>query len=159
MAVPEPVIVPPSFTRLLTLFLISSGGMIVGIFLLLGTSFVGQALIATVALLLTLNLLVALVRRRPRIEISPEGFTVLQLYGQQSRRWDAVHGEFVVIPLGWTKAVAYKLSPTAAEQATKKPAPVLQGNDAGISGAFALAPEQLAELLNSYARQVRNSES
>lgn len=159
MAVPLPVIVPPSFTRLLKLFLVSAGGMCAGLFLLLGLSLVGLILIATVLTLLALNFLVALVRQRPRIEISPEGFTVFQLYGQQSRPWDAVHGEFVVIPLGWTQAVAYKLSPTAAEQVTKKPAPVLQGNDAGISGAFALAPEQLAELLNSCARQVRNSES
>lgn len=140
------------------MFLVSGGSMIAGLLLLFGMSLPGQSLIAALSLFLALNFLAAVVRRRPRVEITPEGFTVYKLFGQESRRWDEIHGEFVVIPVGWTKAVGYKINPATAGQTSRKPAAALQGNDAGISGAFALSPEALADLLNSSARQVAGSQ-
>src|SRR5262245_33317574 len=45
-------------------------------------------------------LLVAIVGRRPRLEIGPDGFVSRTLFGSRFRRWSDINGPFVVIKIG-----------------------------------------------------------
>jgi hypothetical protein len=103
--------------------------------------------------LIVLAFVVAVVRQRPRVVITPEGFTVYKLFGGQSRKWRDVHGEFAVIKLGWIKGVGYNLTDGHKARVGTKPTSLFSGYDAAISGAFELSAEQLAEVLNAHARQ------
>jgi hypothetical protein len=110
-------------------------------------------LAAAVGGLLVLAFIVAAVRQRPRVVITPEGFTFYGPFGEQSRKWEEVHGAFAVINIGWTKAVAYNLTADYKARVGAKPTSLYSGYDAAIGGALALPAEQLADLLNAHARQ------
>jgi len=152
MTEPKPVVVLPSIPRLLALLLIAGGGLVGGLLLVFGPGPVWATVASAVGGVIVLGLIVAVVRQRPRVVITPEGFTVYKLFGEESRKWEDVHGDFAVIKIGRIEAVGYNLAAGhRARAGTKRMS--FSGYDAGISGAFGLPAAQLAELLNAHARQ------
>jgi hypothetical protein len=133
--------------------LVGGVGVVGGLLLILGRGPVWVAVASAVGGLILLTFAVAVVRQRPRVVIAPEGFTVYKLFGEESRKWDEVHGEFAVIKIGWNRAVGYNLTAGYKARAGTKPTSLFSGYDAAVSGAFRLSAEQLAELLNAHARQ------
>jgi hypothetical protein len=83
-----------------------SGGLLV----IFGPGPVWVALASAVGGLVVLATVAAVVLQRPRVVITPDGFTVYTLFGEGARRWRDVHGEFAVIRIGWVKAVGYNLT-------------------------------------------------
>jgi hypothetical protein len=153
MTAPRPVVVPPSIPRLLALLLVGGGGVVGGLLLIFGPGPVWSIVAAAVGGLVILAFVVAVARQRPRVVITPEGFTVYKLFGEESRNWDEVHRDFAVIKIGLTQAVGYNLTADYKARTGKRPTSLFSGYDAAISGAFALPAEKLAELLNAHARQ------
>jgi hypothetical protein len=95
--------------------------------------------------------LLAAIRRRPRVEIRPDGFVVLTLLGSRSRRWSDIEGDFLVIKVPF-KIVAYRLTQAFKESAGIKPTTLFAGKEEGISGAFGVSVGELAELLNRHKK-------
>jgi len=99
----------------------------------------------------------ALVWRRPRVEIGPDGFTDYGILGLRSRRWSDIEGDFTVIQISWPFAVgrrhvvAYRLTSTFKKFARRKPA-ALSGNDEAIliCPELAIAAAELSEVLNQW---------
>jgi hypothetical protein len=94
--------------------------------------------------------MLALLRRWPRVEIRPDGFVVLALFGSRSRCWSDIDGDFVVIKVPLNKVVAYRLTKAFKDSAGIKPTTLFAGNDEAISGAYAVPVAKLAELLNQH---------
>ncbi len=149
----EPVVVPPSIPRLLGTFVVSGGGMVGGLLVILGPGPLWGTAASVCVGLIIVACVVGVIRQRPRVEITSEGFTVYKLFGQESRSWGDVAGEFAVIQIGSTNAVGYNLVEGRTARAGARSAPRLSGYDAGISGAFAMPAEGLANVLNAHARQ------
>lgn len=156
---PDKIVIPWDTSKLLTTLLLSGVGMIVGLLLILGPGLAGLWATMTVCCLVVLAGFVASVRQGPRVVITTEGFTVEKLFGAESRRWDEIDGDFTVIPVGWTQAVGYKLVPASQGRRGESRRSMLSGNDAGISGAFTLSPEKLAELLNQHRQAATQTHS
>ncbi len=152
MAMENEVVVPPSLPRLLASLLVGVLGVLGGLFLVIGAGKVLDIAAAGVGGLAVLALVVAIVRRRPRVVVTARGFTVLQLFGEESHEWQDVHGQFAVIQIGLGKAVGYNLTADCKARLGKKPTSLFSGYDAAISGAFALSAEKLARLLNTHRR-------
>jgi hypothetical protein len=89
--------------------------------------------------------------QRPRVCITPEGFTFHTLIGAVAHHWENIDGPFGVIKIGWTKAVAYKLTADYKTRIGKKPTSLLSGYDEAIVGVFKISPDELAGLLNAHA--------
>lgn len=92
----------------------------------------------------------ALLRRRPSVELGPDAFVAQSLFGSRTRRWDEVEGDFVVIQLGWSRAIGYHLTSAFKESAKIKPTALFAGNDEAISGSYSVSINQLMELLNQH---------
>jgi hypothetical protein len=103
--------------------------------------------------------LAAIIGRKPRVDIGPDGFLVRAVFGSRWRRWSDIEGNFTVIKIGWVKAVAYHLTTAYKTRVGRKPTSRLSGYDDAIFGAFQLAAEELAELLNAQKRQNSPPES
>ena len=95
-------------------------------------------------------MLAAMIGRRPCVEIGPEGFVVRRAFGSRSRRWSDIEGTFMVIKVGLSKVVAYRLTRAFKDCAEIKPTTLFAGNDEAISGVFDRPIGELAELLNQY---------
>jgi hypothetical protein len=92
--------------------------------------------------------LIAIIRRRPRVEIGPDGFVLCHLFGNRSRSWSDIEGRFVVIKVGMSKGVGYRLTQVFKESAGIEPTTLFAGNDEAIGGALDMPIDELAELLN-----------
>ncbi len=147
MMVPASIVVPPSIPRLLTSFLVVGSGLVGGLLVIFGPGPVQVALASAVGGLVVLASVAAVVLQRPRVVITPEGFTVYTLFGEGARRWRDIHGEFAVIRIGWVKAVGYNLTTGNKARAG------YSGYGAAITGAYGVPAERLAELLNAQAKQ------
>jgi hypothetical protein len=144
------VTVPPSFIRSLGLVFIGCLFLAGGLVLIFGTRpWVIYACVAFAALALLLFLL-AMILRRPRVVISPEGFTVHGTIGRQSYKWEDIQGRFAVIRIGVTKMVAFHLTAEYKERVGRKPTSRFAGYDQAFVGGFQLSLESLAELLNEH---------
>jgi len=108
----------------------------------------GWMFVAVVAAVAGCAFLAALLGRRPRVEIGPDGFVVRPLFGGKTRRWSAIDGDFVEIKVGFGRGVGYRLTRAFKESAGIKPTTLFAGNDEAISGAFAVPIGRLVELLN-----------
>jgi hypothetical protein len=86
---------------------------------------------------------VPIVRQRPRVVMTPPGFTVYKFVGSESHKWEDIDGQFVVTKLGWQffwrKVVGYRLK---AEFDTRQ-----------VVGDFRSCPEELAALLNEHKQR------
>jgi len=161
---PEPLIVGPSLGKLLGTMGLGALGMIVGAALLI-VSFWGIGallwwgwyVVAAIAIFGIGNLIIALQRQRPRLELNAQGFTVLPIFGGHSRRWSDIDGDFVVIKCGLNQAVAYRLTPAYKASIGFKPTTLFQGNDQAIMGAYALPIPELAKVLNEYKARVASA--
>jgi hypothetical protein len=150
MTAARQVIVPPSIARLLPLLLISGAGVVGGLLLIFGPGQVWATLASVAGGLIVLTFIVAVVRRRPRVVISAQGFTIYKLFGEESHHWQDVDSRFAVIKIGLNKAVGYHFTADYKVRTGKKRTSLFSGYDAAISGAFALSAEELAELLNAH---------
>lgn len=156
------VVIGPSTLKLLATLGLGGCGMTAGVAFLLaglfGASFLqstGWIIVAIVGSGVVGALAMALIRRRPKIEIGPEGFVVHALIGKHSRRWSDIAGDFVVIRIGYSQAVGYRLTEACQEATRFQPTTLFSGNDAAISGAFAVSMTELANILNDF--RARNS--
>src|SRR5262245_43362587 len=100
---------------------------------------------------------VAIIGRRPRVEIGPDGFIACTLFGSRSRRWSDIEGLFAVIKVGLQKGVGYHLSQDFKESACIKPTTLFAGNDEVISGAYEMPTGDLAALLNQHKTRAADS--
>ena len=83
---------------------------------------------------------VVTVRQRPRVVITPHGFTIDKFIGSDSHKWEDIDGQFVVTKMGgWTKVVGYRLTG--------------EFNTRAIVGRFLSSPEMLAALLNEHKQR------
>jgi hypothetical protein len=147
------VVVPPSPLRLLKTLLVANLGMVGGILLAFGVGPVTVVVCAVVVGLSTLLYLVAAIRGRPRVVLTPDGFALEKVIGREEHRWEDVAGPFAVIKIGWSKAVAYNLTPEYKARVGKKPTSIYGGFDGAVTGAFGRSPEELADLLNEHKRR------
>jgi hypothetical protein len=109
---------------------------------------------AAVVALSTLLYVIAALRRRPRLTITPEGFVFEKLFGRDAHRWEEIDGQFAVIKIGLNKAVAYKLTPEYKARVGKKSTSLFSGYDAAVvGGALPRSAEELAELLNEHKQR------
>jgi hypothetical protein len=152
MAEAAEVIVPPSLPRLLASLVVGVLCMVGGLLMLLGPRLVLIPVAPALGGMALLVFVLAVVRRRPRVVITAEGFTVHKLFGEESHEWRDVHGSFAVIKIGISKAVGYHLTTDYKARTGRKSASRFSGYDAAISGAFALPADKLAELLNAHHR-------
>src|SRR5438270_27933 len=127
------VIVPSSPLRLLKTLVVANVMMVGGILgVSLGVFGVGPvtAVVCAAAVALSVVLyLTAVARRRPRVVLTPEGFALEKVIGREERRWEDVAGTFAVIKIGWSKAVAYNLTPEYKARVGKKPTSLFGGYD------------------------------
>ena len=144
MVASSPVVVPPSRLRLLAVLLVGVC-IAVGQERLFGLGPVFLVIYCALGGLYVLLFVVAIVRRRPRLVITPEGFTLYKIFGKESRKWEEVQGDFAVITIGWQRAVGYNLTAKHKARVGNKPTSLFSGYDAAVSGAFGLPAEQLAE--------------
>jgi hypothetical protein len=162
MAQPNTVVVPSSPLRLLTTLVVANLAMVGGILgISAGLFGVGSMTVVACAAVVGLSTAlyaVAVIRRRPRVVINPEGFALEKVIGREERRWEDIDGRFVVIKIGWSKAVAYHLTPEYKARVGKKPTSVFGGYDAAVTGAFRCSPEELAELLNEHKQRNHGSQ-
>jgi hypothetical protein len=151
------VIVPSSPLRLLTTLVVSNLLMVGGILgVSAGLSGVGTGTAMACAAMVgvsTVLYLIAALRGRPRVLLTPEGFTVEKVLGREAHRWEDVAGPFGVVKVGWLKGVGYHLTPEYKARLGKKPMPAFGGYDGAIVGALSCSPEELADLLNEHLRR------
>jgi hypothetical protein len=147
------VVVPLSLLRLLVILLVCAPIMVGSVFLIFGPGSILDAGAAVISGLNILCFVVAAVRQRPRVVITPDGFVVHKLFGEESHLWENIEGPFAVIKIGVAKAVGFKLSASYKARIGKKPTSSFSGYDAAIGGAFKLSAKELAELLNAHWRQ------
>ena len=107
---------------------------------------------ATLVCYCVLAVLGAVIWRRPRVEIGPEGFVDYGTVGHRSRRWSDIEGAFVVIRSGWRSVVAYRLTDAFKQSTPIKPLASLAPNDEAIlvCGELTLGARELADVLNQW---------
>src|SRR5689334_18818911 len=92
------VIIPPSLLRLLRSLVVGNMLMIAGIILisvsLLGVGSGTVVACAAVVALSALLYVIAALRGRPRLTITPEGFVIEKLFGRDAHRWEEIDGQF-----------------------------------------------------------------
>jgi hypothetical protein len=125
-------------------------GAVAGLNLVFGAEMVLVVASAVVGGLAVLGLVLAAVRRRPRVIISADRFVSQALFGEESHRWEDIAGPFAVIRSGWSKLVAFNFTPAYKARVSFKPTTLYSGYDSAIAGAFRLSKEELAGLLNEY---------
>ena len=113
--------------------------------------FLGAGIV--IACLTTFFFLVAVIRKRPRVEIHSDGFELFSALGSRSRRYCDIQGDFIVFRLTGHKGICYRLTPEFRNSAGIKPAKVFGGNDEAVSGVFTVPLEEFAALLNARKRR------
>jgi hypothetical protein len=156
MAEPGTVTVPPSPRRMLGLLAGGSLGVVVAA-VALSLAFCGLGPATAWASAAGVGLGAALcgvaaARGRPRVVITPRGFTVHKVFGSESRDWGEIDDEFAAVRVGWAEAVGYNLTPAAKARAGGA-APRFGGYDAAILGPYRLPAGELAGLLNEHKRR------
>ncbi|MBC7817556.1 MAG: hypothetical protein IAG10_11745 [Planctomycetaceae bacterium] len=161
MTQPGTVIIPPNLFRLLRTLIVSNLLMVGGIYGISVSLFgVGNWTIVAcvgVVTLSTVLYLVAAVRGRPRVVLTSEGFVFEKPIGDETYRWPDIVGQFSVIKIGMSEAVAYKLTPECKARSGKKSNSWLAGYDAAVGGALPCSAAELAELLNEHKERSRDS--
>ncbi len=154
MEQPNTAIVPSSPLRLLRAYVLGSLGMVVGILgvsvSLFGVGTWTGVACAVVVGLSTVLYVIAAVRGRPRVVLTPEGFALEKVIGREAHRWEDIDGPFGVLKVGWSKGVGYHLTPEYKARVAKKPTSLFGGYDGALVGALRCSPEELAELLNEH---------
>ena len=144
----NPTVITASPLRLLRGVGIGGLGVVAGLFLVFGRGAFLVVASAVVGGLVVLSLVFAAVRQRPKLIITTEGFVSQALFGEKSHRWEDIAGPFAVIESGWTKLVAFNLTPDYKAREGIKPTSHYSGYDSAIVGAFRLSMRELANLLN-----------
>lgn len=121
MTKPAVVTVPPSYLRMLKMLAVGHLEMVGGIIAIFGLRSITVWACAGVVGLSTLLDILAAVRQRPRVVITPDGFAFGKLFGREAHKWEDIAGRFAVIKVGWSKAVAYNLTPEYKARVGKKP--------------------------------------
>ena len=156
MTQPSTVTVPPSFSKMIGTLAVTNLALAGTIFVVVGWGTIQTVVCASASGLSTVFLVVALVRQRPQIGITSEGFVFLPLFAGRTHKWADIDGPPAVIKIGTRKAVAYNLTAEYKTRVGKKPASRFsghQGYDEVILGDFRLSAEELAALLNEHRRR------
>jgi hypothetical protein len=133
--------------------------MVGGIIAIFGVRTATVGACTVVVALSTALYVIAALRQRPRVIITPQGFTFEKLLGREAHQWTDIEGRFVVIKVGLTKAVAYKLTAEYKSRTGKKTTTLFSGYDAAVvGGALPSSPQELADLLNEHVQRNRGSE-
>jgi hypothetical protein len=154
MDVENQVVVPPSLPRLLFGLVVGGLGIVVGFLFIFGQGIAFTIVSSGVSGLAFLGFVVSVIRRRPPVVITAAGFTVYTLFGEKSQKWDDIQGAFARTRIGLINAVGYNLTAEYKASTGKKRTTRVSGYDDGITGAFAISTEKLAELLNKHSRDV-----
>lgn len=152
---PGTVTVPLSPLRLLERLLVGNLGVDGALLVIFGPGAMVALACAVAGFVSILFFVIAALRQRPRIVLTPDGFAMHKLFGEESHKWGDIAGQFAVIKIGWSQAVAYNLTADYKLRAGKKPTSLFSGYDAAVSGAFKCSAGELAELLNEHKQ--RNS--
>jgi hypothetical protein len=96
---------------MLKMLAVGNLAMVGGIIAIFGLGWITIWVCAVVVGLSTLLYILAAVRQRPRVVITTDGFAFDKLFGREAHRWEDIAGRFAVIKVGWSKAVAYNLTP------------------------------------------------
>ncbi|QGQ22037.1 PH domain-containing protein [Gimesia benthica] len=146
-------IIPSTLSKRLKVLLVGNLLMVFGILCIsIGLLGVGSwtvvACLSAVSVSILLQL-VAMIRGRPRVIVTEDGFVFEKLFQRDSWRWDDIEGQFIVISIGWDKFVGYKLKPEILALSGRKSMSAWSGCH-GIVGGNTLAgtTEELADLLN-----------
>jgi hypothetical protein len=131
--------------------------MVGGIFGIFGLGTLTALACAAVVSLSIVLCVVAAIRQRPRVVITPQEFTIYKIIGCESHKWDDIDGQFAVIKIGWSKAVAYHMTTEYKTRVGKKPTSMFSGYDAAVMGALRSSPEELAALLNEHKQRSLSS--
>lgn len=153
------VVVPVSLPRLLASLFVGVLGVVGGLFLIVGPGQILTIVASGSGGLAVFAIVMAVMARRPRVVITPKGFTVHKLFGEESYEWQDVHGQFGVITIGFSKAVGYNFTADYKARTGKKPTSLFSGYNAAISGVFTLSAEKLAGLLNAHRRAEAGDET
>ena len=162
MTQPGTVTVSPSLRRRLRSLVVSNLLMVGGIIgIAIGLVGLGNWTVVAcvvVVVLSTVPYIIAALRQRPRLTITPTGFVFEKLFGSEAYRWEDIDGRFVVIKVGWNEAVACNLTPEYKARTGKKATSLFAGYDAAIvGGALPCSASRLAELLNEHKERYRGS--
>jgi hypothetical protein len=151
--------IPPSLLKGLGMLVVGNLVMVAGILgISIGLFGLGTFTLVACTVVVgfsTVLYVIAALRQRPRVVLTPEGFVFDKLFGSEAYQWEEIDGRFAVIKIGLSKAVAYKLTPEYKARVGRKPTSLFAGYDGAVSGALLRSPEELAELLNEYKQ--RNS--
>ena len=147
------ILVLPKFLSLFFRLAIGALGIVVGIFFIVGFGLIFLCVAVIVGVAFLLGCLLAITTRRPRVVIRDDGFTLYSLFGETSRTWDDVDGDFVVIKAGFVSGVGYNFSEAYKDRSGQNPKPLIGGYHAGITGTYSLSMQELADLLNEHVRR------
>jgi hypothetical protein len=148
-------VIGPSPVKLLRTIGLGGIGVVAGVGFVLDGLFgrnwllsTGWIVIAMAAGLVVCVCMLALIRRRPNVEIGPHGFIARALFGSRTRRWRDIDGDFAEIKVGFGQAVGYRLTQELRESLGIKPTTLFAGNDEAISGSYEVPIWKLVESLN-----------
>jgi len=115
-----------------------------------------EIIVAWIAALLACFCVFAVVctilRSRPRVEISPDGFVSQGAFGRRPCRWTDIDGDFAAVKVGFQTVVAYRLTDAAREADRIKPVSPPAGYDDAIAfcGELSIGARELADVLNRW---------
>jgi len=153
MTMPSAVIIRPNFLKMLGAIVLGNLLMVGSLLLIFGFHTVLYVTCAVFLGVSVLLVMIGLVRQRPRIRISTEGFESLPLFGSQLYSWADVEGEFAVLKMGTSKLVVFHLTAGCKARLGKKPTRLYSGYDAALGGLYEVSIEKLAEMLNRHKQQ------
>ena len=148
-----------SLPRWLALLVLLPVCAAVAVWAAVGVGMILYVAFAAAVVLSAIGFVAMSVSQRPRLCITPEGFTYHKLFGNLAHTWQDIDGPFAVIKIGWSKAVGYNLTADYQAAVGKKPTTDLSGYDEAIVGVFEISKEELAALLNEHQKQSRGEEA
>ena|SRR5579875_2631944 len=158
MSQADAAIIPISIPRLLGRMVLSNLMIAVGLWAGFGLTIMIWGCIIW-GILSIILFVVSVIRQRPRVVLTSEGFTFYPLLGIRSHQWNEIGDPFAVIRIGLSKVVAYRLTEECKARLGKKPTSRFSGYDAVLVGALQLSPQALAGLLNEYRERNRTAQA
>jgi hypothetical protein len=102
------VVVLRSLPRFLARLLLLPVGVTAAVLPIVGVGTILYLAVGAAAALSVICFAVMAVSQRPRVVITPGGFTFHKLFGRLAHQWEDIDGPFVAIKIGWSKTVAYQ---------------------------------------------------
>lgn len=113
----------------------------------------GWVICAVMACLVCCYCFLALIWRKPSIEITDQGFTAYSLFGRHDRLWSQIEGDFQNIKVGYGRGIGYRLTQKYKDSSGIKPSTLFPGSDEAISGAYGMPVRQIVAIINERKEQ------